>query len=137
MKISGKNDEKSKSHKIWKLLAEEALKVGDLKSAERAFVNCSDLYGIRFIKRMQMESNQILRQAHISSYLGDYKQASKQFADCDRMDLTAKMNFNLGIMSSQQVEIFATYLSDAQQAQAFIRLAEKFQVEENYKEMLA
>jgi hypothetical protein len=133
---NSETSQKSKSHKIWKLLAEEALKVGDLKSAERSFVNCSDLYGIRFIKRMQMESSEILRQAHISSYLGDHKQASKLFADCDRMDLTAKMNFNLGVMSSQQVQIFASYLSDAQQAQAFIRMAEKFHIDGNFREML-
>ena len=134
---NSETSQKSKTHKIWKLLAEEALKVGDLKSAERSFVNCSDLYGIRFIKRMQMESSEILRQAHISSYLGDYKHASKQFADCDRMDLTAKMNFNLGIMSSQQVQIFASYLSDAQQAQAFIRMAEKFHIEGNFSRVRA
>lgn len=82
--------------RLWRLLAESALKSKDLEMAENAMVRCTDYLGIQFIKRLHTVHNDQLKTAEISAFLGNYDEAEKLYLDLDRRDLAIKLRQKLG-----------------------------------------
>ncbi|KAF7991771.1 hypothetical protein HCN44_010572 [Aphidius gifuensis] len=82
--------------RLWRLLAESALKLKNLEMAENAMVRCTDFLGIQFIKRLHTIHNEQLRAAEISAFLGDYDEAEKLYLEQDRRDLAIKLRQKLG-----------------------------------------
>lgn len=66
------------------MLAEAAVKKLDVKTAETAFVRCSDYPGLQLIKRLNNITNDQIKKAQVSAYFGDFNEAEKLFLDADR-----------------------------------------------------
>lgn len=79
-----------------RLLAEAAVKKLDLKTAETAFVRCSDYPGLQLIKRLNNITNDQIKKAQVSAYFGDFSEAEKLFLDADRRDLAISLRERLG-----------------------------------------
>ncbi|KAG7199655.1 hypothetical protein KM043_014248 [Ampulex compressa] len=82
--------------RLWRLLAESALKKLDLETAENAMVRCTDYLGIQFIKRLHNVHNDQLKKAEVAAYLGNYDEAEKLYLDMDRRDLAISLRQKLG-----------------------------------------
>lgn len=127
---------KTKSNKIYHLLAAESLKAFDFVTAEKAFVNSKNLYGIRLIKKLKLEKNEKLKQAQINSYLGHYDQANQQFNEADRTDLVINMEYKLNTLTLSQVSKIYNTLSDDQVNQMYLKIAEKHMVDSEYSQVV-
>ncbi|XP_014248010.1 WD repeat-containing protein 35 isoform X2 [Cimex lectularius] len=82
--------------RLWRLLAEAAVKKLDLKTAEAAFVRCSDYPGIQLIKRLSNVTNDQIKRAQVAAYFGDFNEAEKLYLDIDRRDLAIALRERLG-----------------------------------------
>ncbi|BES89664.1 WD repeat-containing protein 35-like [Nesidiocoris tenuis] len=82
--------------RLWRLLAEAAVRKLDLKTAESAFVRCSDYPGIQLVKKLSNITNDQIKKAQISSYFGDFNEAEKLYLDVDRRDLAIQLREKLG-----------------------------------------
>ncbi|KAF6214979.1 hypothetical protein GE061_009727 [Apolygus lucorum] len=82
--------------RLWRLLAEAAIKNLDLKTAESAFVRCSDYPGIQLVKKLTNVTNDQIKRAQIASYFGDFNEAEKLYLDVDRRDLAIQLREKLG-----------------------------------------
>lgn len=67
-----------------KLLAEASLQALDLVTSETAFVQCQDYHGIKFVKQLANIHDDLLKQAEVSVYFGDYEKAEKLYTEADR-----------------------------------------------------
>ncbi|XP_030568402.1 WD repeat-containing protein 35 isoform X2 [Drosophila novamexicana] len=81
--------------RLWRLLAESALKQLELDTAENAFVRCANYPGIKLIKRLRNISSQILQRAEISAFYGEFDEAEKLYMDADRRDLAIDLRITL------------------------------------------
>lgn len=70
--------------RLWRLLAEAALKKLELDMAENAFVRCSNYPGIQLIKRLRNISSDILQKAEVAAFYGEFEEAEKLYMDADR-----------------------------------------------------
>lgn len=70
--------------RLWRLLAESALKKLELDTAENAFVRCANYPGIKLIKRLRNINSQILQRAEIAAFYGEFDEAEKLYMDADR-----------------------------------------------------
>ncbi|KAK9510816.1 hypothetical protein O3M35_005521 [Rhynocoris fuscipes] len=82
--------------RLWRLLAEAAVKKLDLKTAESAFVRCSDYPGIQLVKRLGNVTNDQIKRAQVAAYFGDFNEAEKLYIDIDRRDLAISLRERLG-----------------------------------------
>ncbi|CAK5076286.1 unnamed protein product [Meloidogyne enterolobii] len=76
--------EKGNHPKLWNILAKDALKRLDLRTAEHAFVKLQDYGGILFLKRLQNIHSDSLKRAEVSVFLGDLETAEKIYFENDR-----------------------------------------------------
>uniref|UniRef100_A0A914MD46 Anaphase-promoting complex subunit 4-like WD40 domain-containing protein n=2 Tax=Meloidogyne TaxID=189290 RepID=A0A914MD46_MELIC len=83
--------EKGNHPKLWNILAKDALKRLDLRTAEHAFVKLQDYGGILFLKRLQNIHSDSLKRAEVSVFLGDLETAEKIYFENDRRDLAIDM----------------------------------------------
>lgn len=82
--------------RLWRLLAEAALRKLDFDTAEAAFVRCTNYPGIQLIKRLrQMQQNETLQRAVVAAFFGDFDEAEKLYIDADRRDLAIELRRTL------------------------------------------
>ena len=82
--------------RLWRLLAEKALDKLDLPTAEKAFVKCEDLYGLRFIKRLQVLDDANKKKAEIMAFYEKYDEAEQLYTGIDRKDLALDLRKKIG-----------------------------------------
>ncbi|CAB0034919.1 unnamed protein product [Trichogramma brassicae] len=82
--------------RLWRLLAEHALRALELDEAENALVRCADYLGIRFVKRLRGMHDAGLRRAEVLAYLGEYDAAERAYLELDRRDLAVTLRLRLG-----------------------------------------
>lgn len=70
--------------RLWRLLAEAALKEIDLPMAESAFIRSNNYSGISFVKKLRTISSEPVRQAHIATYFKIFDEAEKLYFEADR-----------------------------------------------------
>ncbi|XP_065368949.1 WD repeat-containing protein 35 [Calliphora vicina] len=81
--------------RLWRLLAEAALKKLDLDTAENAFVRCSNYQGIQLVKRLRNIPSEMLQKAEIAAFYGEFEEAEKLYIDGDRRDLAINLRITL------------------------------------------
>lgn len=82
--------------RLWRLLAEAAIRKLDLATAEAAFVRCSDFWGIQLVKRLANVTNDQLKQAQVAAYFNDFDEAERLYLEADRRDLAIVLRERLG-----------------------------------------
>uniref|UniRef100_A0A1B6EDL0 WD repeat-containing protein 35 n=1 Tax=Clastoptera arizonana TaxID=38151 RepID=A0A1B6EDL0_9HEMI len=82
--------------RLWRLLAEAAIKKLDLPTAEAAFVRCSDYPGIQLVKKLSNVTNDQLKRAQVAAYFNDFNEAEKLYLEADRRDLAISLRERLG-----------------------------------------
>ncbi|XP_017844567.1 WD repeat-containing protein 35 isoform X1 [Drosophila busckii] len=81
--------------RLWRLLAESALKKLQLDTAENAFVRCANYPGIKLIKRLRHIKSELLQQAEIAAFYGEFDEAEKLYMEADRRDLAIELRMML------------------------------------------
>ncbi|XP_066601241.1 WD repeat-containing protein 35 [Prorops nasuta] len=120
--------------RLWRLLAESALKKLDLEMAENAMVRCTDYLGIQFIKRLHNVHNDYLKKAEIAAFLGDYDEAEKLYLDMDRRDLAIALRQKLGdYFRVVQLMKMGIGGSDKQMEHAFNKIGDYFAERQNWE----
>lgn len=119
--------------RLWRLLAESALKERDLEMAENAMVRCTDYLGIQFIKRLHTVHNDQLKKAEVAAFLGNYDEAEKLYLDLDRRDLAINLRQKLGdyfrVIQLMKMGIGG---SDKQMEHAFNKIGDYFAERQNW-----
>ncbi|XP_057331775.1 WD repeat-containing protein 35 [Microplitis mediator] len=119
--------------RLWRLLAESALKARDLEMAENAMVRCTDYLGIQFIKRLHSIHNDQLKRAEVAAFLGNYDEAEKLYLDLDRRDLAITLRQKLGdyfrVLQLMKMGIAGT---DKQLEQAYNKIGDHFAERQNW-----
>lgn len=82
--------------RLWRLLAECALERLDLEVAEKAFVQCKDYQGIKFVKRLAKLDSEMIKTAEVAAYFQRFDEAEKLYLDMDRWDLAVDLRMKLG-----------------------------------------
>lgn len=75
--------------RLWRLLAEAALKEVNLPVAEAAFIRSLDYRGISFVKKLHGISNVAIRKAYIATYFKQFDESEKLYIDSDRRSAQA------------------------------------------------
>ncbi|KAL9918488.1 intraflagellar transport protein Oseg4 isoform 1-T1 [Glossina fuscipes fuscipes] len=104
--------------RLWRLLAESALKKLELDVAENAFVRCANYQGIQLVKRLRNIPSSMLQKAEVAAFYGEFEEAEKLYIDGDRRDLAINLRVTLcdwfrvvqlyrmgSSVSDQQIEI--------------------------------
>ena len=109
--------------RLWRLLAEHALRALELEAAESAMVRCADYLGIRFVKRLRGVHEPGLRRAEVLGFLGAYDEAEQAYLDLDRRDLAVALRQRLAdYPRALQLMELGGAASDAQLERAHARL---------------
>ncbi|GJQ66077.1 hypothetical protein Trydic_g5763 [Trypoxylus dichotomus] len=82
--------------RLWRLLAEAALKEMNLSTAEAAFIRSNNYGGIVFVKKLRNISSESIRKAYVAAYFKQFDEAEKLFFEADRRDLALVMRQTLG-----------------------------------------
>lgn len=119
--------------RLWRLLAESALKSRDLEMAENAMVRCTDYLGIQFIKRLHTVHNDHLKKAEVAAFLGNYDEAEKLYLELDRRDLAISLRQKLGdyfrVLQLMKMGIGGT---DKQMEHAYNKIGDYFAERQNW-----
>ncbi|XP_011304110.1 WD repeat-containing protein 35 [Fopius arisanus] len=120
--------------RLWRLLAESALKSRDLEMAENAMVRCTDYLGIQFIKRLHTVHADQLKKAEVAAFLGNYDEAEKLYLDLDRRDLAITLRQKLGdyfrVLQLMKMGIGG---SDKQMELAYNKIGDHFAERQNWE----
>lgn len=81
--------------RLWRLLAEAALKKLELDLAENAFVRCANYQGIQLVKRLRNIPSELLQKAEVAAFYGEFEEAEKLYIDGDRRDLAVNLRISL------------------------------------------
>lgn len=82
--------------RLWRLLAEFALRQLDLNIAERGFVRCQDYAGIEFVNKLRRLDDDSKQQAEVAVYFNQFEVAERIYHKMERSDLTKQMRVKLG-----------------------------------------
>ena len=88
--------DKNPHPRLWKLLAEAALEALDLNMAERAFVRCTDYYGIQLVKQLRSMPDKMKARAEVAVHLRRFDEAESIYREIDRKDLAIQMRRKVG-----------------------------------------
>jgi WD repeat-containing protein 35 len=88
--------EKNPHPRLWKLLAEKALDKQDLLTAEKAFIKCEDLYGVRFVKKIQIVDEANKKKAEVAAFYEKYDDAEQIYTALGRTDLALELRKKIG-----------------------------------------
>ncbi|XP_015110553.1 WD repeat-containing protein 35 [Diachasma alloeum] len=120
--------------RLWRLLAESALKSRDLEMAENAMVRCTDYLGIQFIKRLHTVHADQLKKAEVAAFLGNYDEAEKLYLELDRRDLAITLRQKLGdyfrVLQLMKMGIGG---SDKQMELAYNKIGDHFAERQNWE----
>ncbi|XP_037949951.1 WD repeat-containing protein 35 [Teleopsis dalmanni] len=124
--------------RLWRLLAEAALKKLELDMAENAFVRCANYPGIQLIKHLRNIPTEILKNAEIAAFYGEYEEAEKLYIDADRRDLAINLRITLcDWFRVVQLYRMGSGISDQQMETAWLQIGNHYanlRVWENAKE---
>ncbi|XP_039278851.1 WD repeat-containing protein 35 [Nilaparvata lugens] len=82
--------------RLWRLLAEAAVKKLDLATGEAAFVRCSDYAGIQLVKRLSQVTSDQLKRVLVAAHFNDFNEAERLYLELDRRDLAIQLRQQLG-----------------------------------------
>ncbi|RZC42807.1 WD repeat-containing protein 35, partial [Asbolus verrucosus] len=82
--------------RLWRLLAEAALKEMNLPMAESAFVRSRDYSRVLFVKKLKDINSEAIRKARIATYFKNFDEAEKIYMEADRSDLALNLRQILG-----------------------------------------
>uniref|UniRef100_A0A6V7J502 Uncharacterized protein n=1 Tax=Bracon brevicornis TaxID=1563983 RepID=A0A6V7J502_9HYME len=120
--------------RLWRLLAESALKSKDLEMAENAMVRCTDYLGIQFIKRLHTVHSDQLKKAEVAAFLGNYDEAEKLYLELDRRDLAITLRQKLGdYFKVLQLMKMGIGGSDKQMELAYNKIGDHFAERQNWE----
>ncbi|XP_056645490.1 WD repeat-containing protein 35 [Diorhabda sublineata] len=88
--------EENRHPRLWRLIAEAALKEMNLTMAESCFVRSKDYSKVLFVKKLQEVNNYAIRRARIATYFKNFDEAEKIYMEADRSDLALKLRQTLG-----------------------------------------
>lgn len=113
--------------RLWRLLAEAALKKLDFETAENAFVRCTNYPGIELIKRLRTIQSETLQKAEVAAFFGDFDDAEKLYIDADRRDLAIELRQTLcDWFRTVQLYRIGPGISDQQMEQAWKEIGYHF-----------
>ena len=82
--------------RLWRLLAHKALEDLELAMAERAFVRCSEYYGVQLVKQLRSMPDKMKARAEVAVYMGKYDEAESIYREIDRKDLAIQLRKRVG-----------------------------------------
>ncbi|EFA11044.2 WD repeat-containing protein 35 isoform X1 [Tribolium castaneum] len=82
--------------RLWRLLAEGALREMNLSMAESAFVRSRDYARVLFVKKLKDINSNAIRKARIATYFKNFDEAEKTYMEADRSDLALSLRQTLG-----------------------------------------
>ncbi|XKL59501.1 hypothetical protein PGB90_000517 [Kerria lacca] len=119
--------EKNPHPRLWRLLAEAALRKMNLSIAEMAFVRRNDYAGVQLIKKLSDLQNDQMKKALMESYFRNFDGAENLYLKLDRRDLAIALREKLGDWF-KVVELMKTgsITSDSQLTKAWFNIGEFF-----------
>ncbi|KAL0027242.1 hypothetical protein WJX77_006308 [Trebouxia sp. C0004] len=88
--------------RLWRALAEHALKARNYDTAEKSFVRCADYQGIQVVKQLRRMDTALKQDAEIALYLKQFDEAESLYRHMDRPDLAIDMRMRLGDWSAAE-----------------------------------
>ncbi|CAG9855118.1 unnamed protein product [Phyllotreta striolata] len=88
--------EDNRHPRLWRLVAEAALKQMNLPMAEACFVRSKDYSKVLFVKKLGDINSEAIRKARIATYFKNFDEAEKIYIEADRSDLALKLRQTLG-----------------------------------------
>ena len=102
--------------RIWRLIADSALKQMDFETAELALVRLKDFRSIQFCKKVSRLQSDEMKKAEVFSYFGDFDSAEQILVDFDRRDLAIGLRKSLGhslkVAELMKSDLGATFKDD-------------------------
>eukprot|EP00775_Hariotina_reticulata_P008215 gene8215-8407_t len=83
-------------NRLWRLLAEHSLEKLDLKTAEKAFVHCTDYHGVQLVKQLGQLGDVHKQQAEVHIFFKRFDEAEELYRQMDRLDLAIALRSRLG-----------------------------------------
>lgn len=113
--------------RLWRLLAEAALKTLDFETAENAFVRSSNYSGIQLIKKLKTIKTETLQKAEVAAFFGNFDEAEKLYIDADRRDLAIELRETLcDWFRTVQLYRIGPGISDQQMERAWKEIGDDF-----------
>ena len=88
--------ERSPHPRLWRMLADHAMRGLDFAAAEAALVRCKDYKGIQFCKKLSRLTSEGMKRAGVYAFFGELDEAEKVYLDLDRRDLAVEMRRTMG-----------------------------------------
>lgn len=88
--------QKNGHQRLWQLLAHGALQKLDLAIAKQSFANFADIYGVYFVRKLEMICDEIQQRAEVSAFFQHFDNAEELFASMNRVDLSLAMRIKMG-----------------------------------------
>ncbi|XP_018578851.1 WD repeat-containing protein 35 isoform X2 [Anoplophora glabripennis] len=88
--------EDNRHPRLWRLVAEAALKEMNLTMADACFVRSKDYSKVLFVKKLGDINNEAIRRARIATYFKNFDEAEKIYMEADRSDLALNLRQTLG-----------------------------------------
>uniref|UniRef100_A0AAR5PI05 WD repeat-containing protein 55 homolog n=1 Tax=Dendroctonus ponderosae TaxID=77166 RepID=A0AAR5PI05_DENPD len=88
--------EDNRHPRLWRLVAEAALKEMNLNMADACFVRAKDYANVQFVKKLRSVNNEAIREARVATYFRNFDQAEKILIEADRSDLALNLRQTLG-----------------------------------------
>nr|CAI5867673.1 unnamed protein product [Callosobruchus analis] len=88
--------EDNRHPRLWRLVAEAALKELDLTMAEVCFVRSNDYAKINFVKKLKDMKSEPIRRAKVAIYFKNFDEAEKIAMEADRSDIALDLRETLG-----------------------------------------
>ncbi|XP_050313248.1 WD repeat-containing protein 35 isoform X2 [Anthonomus grandis grandis] len=88
--------EDNRHPRLWRLVAEAALKEMNLTMADACFVRAKDYAKVQFVKEMRDINNEAVKRGRIATYFRNFDEAEKIYMEADRSDLALNLRRTLG-----------------------------------------
>ncbi|KAL1493198.1 hypothetical protein ABEB36_011298 [Hypothenemus hampei] len=88
--------EDNRHPRLWRLIAEVALKEMNLNMADACFVRARDYANVQFVKKLREITNTAIRKARVATYFKNFDEAEKIYMEADRSDLALNLRQTLG-----------------------------------------
>lgn len=88
--------EDNRHPRLWRLVAEAALKEMNLNMADACFVRAKDYAKVRFVKKLRDINSEAVRKARVATYFKNFDEAEKIYMEADRSDLALNLRQTLG-----------------------------------------
>ncbi|KAG5898787.1 hypothetical protein JTB14_010997 [Gonioctena quinquepunctata] len=88
--------EDNRHPRLWRLIAEAALKEMNLTMADACFVRSRDYSKVLFVKKLGDINNEAIKRARVATYFKNFDEAEKIYMEADRGDLALNLRQTLG-----------------------------------------